>query len=420
VNAPFNPRGQVRTPFSAFVSDAASIDAARMAAATLDWPVDNVIEGGLRTAIQSLAVSASPSVLLVDVNDSANPLDDINALAEVCEPGTIVIACGQLNDIRFYRELLQSGIHDYLHKPFTPDHLRESILQAQAMLASGRQAEAADEVPHVQAAVIGVRGGVGGSSIAVSLGWALSQRNRSAALLDLDIHFGTGALALDLEPGRGLTDAIENPSRIDGLFIERALVRASDALGVLSAEAPISQALSGDGTAFFQLQDELRSVFTCSVIDLPRHMLVQHPALLHEATAVVLVTELTLAATRDTIRLLSWLKANAPRSKLVVVANKVPAAGQEEVARKEFEKSIEHKLDVVLPFDPKLAAQAAKLGKPLMEVAKASKLGQAMEPLVTAVLGEGAAAVPKRKGAGASLLGRLGEVRAMLPAKRKG
>ena len=57
------------------------------------------------------------------------------------------------------------------------------------------------------------------------------------ALLDLDVHFGTGALGLDLEPGRGLTDAIENPSRIDGLFIERAMVRERTQAGLRSARA---------------------------------------------------------------------------------------------------------------------------------------------------------------------------------------
>ena len=419
MNAPFNPRTQLRAPFSAFLTDGDSADAARQAAATFDWPVEQIQQGGLRAAVQSLAVSASPSVLLVDLSESADPMEDINSLAEVCEPGTIVIACGQMNDIRFYRELIQSGIHDYLHKPFTADHLRETVLQAQAVLANSRQVESPNEVPHAQVAVIGVRGGVGSSSLAVSLAWALSQRNRATALLDLDVHFGTGALALDLEPGRGLTDAIENPSRIDGLFIERALVKVSDMLGVLSAEAPISSPLSGDGTAFFQLQDELRNASACSVIDLPRHMLVQHPALLHEATVTVVVTELTLAATRDTIRLLSWLKANAPRSKLLLVANKVPAAGQEEVARKEFEKSVEHKLDAVIPFEPKLAAQAPKLGKPLAEVAKGTKLGQALAPLAAAILGDTAEPGKRGKVAG-SLLGRLGDVKTLLPARKKG
>ena len=180
--------------------------------------------------------------------ESADPLNDINALAEVCEPGTIVIAAGTVNDVRLYRDLVASGIHDYLLKPFTVDQLRDTFAHAQ-MILSGPRGEAQADKPHVMAAVIGVRGGVGASTLATSLAWLLGEKaRRSTALLDLDVHFGTGALALDLEPGRGLTDAIENPSRIDGLFIERAMVRANERLSVLSAEAPIHQPLVTDGT----------------------------------------------------------------------------------------------------------------------------------------------------------------------------
>src|SRR3546814_13619877 len=87
---------------------------------------------------------------------------------------------------------------------------------------------------------------------------------------------------MDLEPGRGLTDAIEKPSRIDGLFIERAMVRASDTLAILSAEAPISQPLLTDGGAFYQLLEEFRAAFECSVIDMPRAMLIHHPHLMRD------------------------------------------------------------------------------------------------------------------------------------------
>jgi pilus assembly protein CpaE len=220
------------------------------------------------------------------------------------------------------------------------------------------------------AAVIGVRGGVGASTIATSLAWLLGDRaRRTTALLDLDVHFGTGALALDLEPGRGLTDAIENPSRIDGLFIERAMVRANERLSVLSAEAPINQPLVTDGTAFFQLQEEMRNAFESTVLDLPRHMLIQYPHLVHDAHVAVVVAELTLAGTRDTIRILAWLKSNAPQTKVIVVANGVPSGGALEISRKDFEQSIERNVDVVFPFDAKVAAQAAKLGKPMAEVA---------------------------------------------------
>lgn len=412
MNAPFHPRTGTRDPFSAFLSDLDSEDVVRATALTFGWPLERIHNGGVNYAVQSLAVSQSPSILLVDLSDSADPLEDINGLAEVCEPGTMVIACGRINDVRFYRDLISSGIHDYLLKPFTQEQLHECIAQAQAIQAGARAAEAAKETPHQMTAVIGVRGGSGCSTLAVSLAWLMSERQKSTALLDLDVHFGTGALALDLEPGRGLTDAIENPSRIDGLFIERALVRPNDLLGVLSAEAPISQPLTGDGAAFFQLQDELRGAVACSVLDLPRHMLVQHPALLQDVATAVVVTELTLAATRDTIRILSWLKANAPGTRVILVANKVPPVGQEEVMRKEFEASVEHKIDVAIPFDAKLAAQAAKVGKPLAEAAKATKLSQPFVELVELVMGaEGAARKSK------SLLGRLSEVKSLLPRK---
>ncbi|WP_294394418.1 pilus assembly protein CpaE [uncultured Sphingomonas sp.] len=413
MNAPFHHRGHVRDPFSAFMSDLDSEDVVRATALSFGWPLERIHNGGVHYAVQSLAVSPSPSVLLVDLSISADPMEEINALAEVCEPGTTVIACGAINDVRFYRELIANGLADYLLKPFTQQQLHDSILQAQATHSGGRAADASSDEPHLMTAVIGVRGGCGGSTVAVSLAWLMSEQGRSTALLDLDVHFGTGALALDLEPGRGLTDAIENPSRIDGLFLERALVQANGKLGVLSAEAPISQPLNGDGAAFFQLQDELRGALNCTVLDLPRHMLVQHPSLLQDVGIAVIVTELTLAATRDTIRILSWLKANAPTTRILLVANKVPAVGQEEVALKEFEASIEHKIDVVLPYDAKLTAQAAKVGKPLVEIAKTAKIGQGLDRLQTLVLG--AENMTKK---GNSLLGRLGDLRGKLAPKR--
>ncbi|HLO19966.1 MAG TPA: pilus assembly protein CpaE, partial [Sphingomicrobium sp.] len=91
--------------------------------------------------------------------------------------------------------------------------------------------------------------------------------------------------------------------------------------------------------------------------------------LVHDAHVAVVVAELTLAATRDTIRVLAWLKSNAPQTKVIVVANGVPSGGALEINRKDFEQSIERPVDIVFPVDSKLAAQAAKLGKPMAEVA---------------------------------------------------
>ena len=420
MNAPFNPRAAaLRDPFAAYVCDDATADMLKPIASEYGWPHEKIARGGLRNAVQSLSIAASPHILLVDLSESGDPLSDINALAEVCEPGTVVIAVGQVNDVRLYRELVNSGIQDYLLKPFTAEQLRDAIGNAQSTIA-GPRIDPVSTRPHLACAVIGARGGIGASSIATSVAWLFGDRSaRSTALLDLDVHFGTGALSLDLEPGRGLTDAIDNPSRIDGLFIERAMVKASEKLAVLSAEAPINQPLMTDGAAFFQLQEEMRSAFECTVVDLPRGMLVQHPHLVSDMQVIVIVTDLTLAAARDTIRFLSWMKTNAAQTELYVVANRMHVGGQLEINRKDFEGSIERKIDYVVPFDQKLAAQAAKLGKPLVEAGKNSKTVAPIVALASelaATFDTATAEVPKAR-KGMSLMGKFGDLKGLMPKR---
>ena len=426
MNAPFHATraaAGLRDPFTAFVCDEATAEILRPIAVEHGWAPEKVNKGGLRNAVQSLSVSASPNILFVDLSESGDPLNDINALAEVCEPGTVVIAAGQVNDVRLYRDLIASGIQDYLLKPFNADQVRDAFTAAQMTISGPRVNEPTAEKPHVMTAVIGVRGGVGASTVATSLAWLMGDKvGRSTALLDLDVHFGTGALALDLEPGRGLTDAIENPSRIDGLFIERAMVRANEKLSVLSAEAPINQPLLTDGSAFFQLQEEMRTAFESTVIDLPRSMLVQHPHLVHDAHVAVVVTEFTLACTRDTIRVLSWLKSNAPQARVIVVANRVVGATGQEISRKDFEGSIERKVDIVIPADHKAATQAAKHGQPLAKSAGSAKISGPLNQLLRTTIGvvenaaEGSDAAP---GSAASLMDKLSGLTSIMNKKPK-
>jgi pilus assembly protein CpaE len=420
MNAPWKSGSHgARDAFAAFICDETSLDVLRPVVIEMGWQSEKCNKGGLRNAVQSLSITASPNILMVDLSESGDPLNDINGLAEVCEPGTVVIAVGQVNDVRLYRDLLSSGIHDYLLKPLSPGQLRDALANAQAIFSAPKHHEASVAKKHVSTAIIGTRGGVGASTLATSLAWIFSGDNKQpTALLDLDIHFGTGALALDLEPGRGLTDAIENPSRIDGLFIERAMIRANDNLSILSAEAPINSPLMTDGSAFVQLVEEFRQAFEMTVVDLPRNMLINFPHLLTEMNVIVLATEMTLAAARDSIRLISWLKSNAPHAQILVVANKVqPGAG--EISKADFEASIERKINFIVPYDIKSAANAAKLGQTFVDANRSSKASSIIREVSRAVAGaseidEGAPAAVAKK----SLLGKL-DLKSMLPVAKK-
>lgn len=407
-----------RDPFAAYICDDAALDVLRPVVIELGWQPEKCNKGGLRNAIQSLSVSASPSILVVDLSESGDPLNDINALAEVCEPGTVVIAIGQVNDVRLYRDLLSSGIHDYLLKPLSAGQLRDALNAAQTVFTAPKNADGEATKRHISTAVVGTRGGVGASTLATSLSWLFSEEHKApTALLDLDVHFGTGALALDLEPGRGLTDAIDNPSRIDGLFIERAMIRANDNLSILSAEAPINAPLMTDGAAFVQLEEEFRQAFEMTVVDLPRNMLINFPHVLADVNLILLTTEMTLASARDAIRIISWLKTNAAHAHIMVVANKVQS-GVAEISKADFEASIEHKIDFSIPYDIKAAANAAKMGQVFVEANRSSKATSVIKQIGERVMGASeedlANSEPEKK----SLLGGF-DLKSLLAKKEK-
>jgi pilus assembly protein CpaE len=387
-----------RDMFSAFVCDDSTLEMLKPLAIELNWPSEKIFKGGVRNAIQTLSVSASPQILLIDFSESSDPIQDINSLAEVCEPGTIVVALGKINDVGLYRDLLASGIHDYMLKPASMEVVRESLLNAHSTLFAPKAAVEDESKPKTLVAVIGVRGGVGSSTLATSLAWIYANENgRKTALLDLDIQFGTGALAFDLEAGRGLTEALENPNRIDGLFIERAMVKESENLSILSAEAPINMPLIADPSAYHHLQEELRNAFETVIVDMPRHVAVQSPQLLSEANYVLVCTELNLASTRDTIRLLAFLKNAAHSAQIIVVGNRVPMAGNPEVSRKDFEASIERKVDFILTADQKVVSQAATQGKSLAQVSKGAKVGSGLREIAAATSAGGKAdAAPEK------------------------
>jgi len=406
-----------RDPFAAFICDDAALDVLRPVVVEMGWQPEKCNKGGLRNAVQSLSITASPNILMVDLSESGDPLNDINALAEVCEPGTVVIAIGQVNDVRLYRDLVASGIQDYLLKPLSAGQIRDALLQAQAIFTQPKAHDAHSAKRHISTAVVGTRGGVGASLMATSLAWLFSTEHKlPTALLDLDVHFGTGALTLDLEPGRGLTDAIENPSRIDGLFIERAMIRANDNLAILSAEAPINSPLMTDGSAFVQLEEEFRQAFEMTVIDLPRNMLINFPHLLADVNCVVLTTEYTLSSARDAIRILSWLKANAAHVQTFVVVNKVQAAAQE-ISKADFEASIERKVSYQIPYDLKAVTNAAKLGQTFAEANRATKGGAIVREIAQAITGV-SDAVEAADAAKKSLLGKF-DLKGLLAKKEK-
>lgn len=363
----------------AFVADDVTRQTLIRLAADQKWRDPVIVTGGIEAARKKLHNSASPGLLIVDLSESKNdPLAEINELAELCEPGTRVIALGTANDVRLYRSLIDAGVTDYLVKPVTTGDLVRTIHHA----VSNQKADPAAGKQGRITVMLGARGGVGASTVATNLAWLLSQeQGQHVVLVDLDLAFGTIALSLDIEPGSGFRDVLQNPSRIDPLFLERASLRVNDTLAILGTEEPLVGGGHLNPEAFMPLLTELGKTFDHIVLDIPRAFALQHPELLATATTTVLVTDLSLSAMRDALRLRSMVREVSPHTNLMVVVNHTRPLSKGDMPLAEFEKSIDDAIACDIPYDAKAAALATGAGKPIAAVVKNSKATQAMRKI---------------------------------------
>ena len=367
-------------PFAAYVIDDDSREVVAQAAAEAGIANPAVAAGNIAEAIRRLSNAPTPQLLIVDLSGSADPMADIGALADACDEGTRVLAIGDVNDIALYRALVGFGVQDYLVKPLDAAALAASLGRAK----DGPQATAEPSAPTTGriVAVVGARGGVGATTIAVNIAWMLAhEQHKRVALVDLDLFFGSCGLTLDLEMGRGFREALENPSRIDGLFIERAMIRASENLFVLSAEEALDYAIAFDPSAIELLLGHLRRDFQAVVVDLPRFGARTQTAIMTPPCSIVLVSEPSLAGMRDTQRLVKLFTSLAPKAELSVVLNRVGANKGAELALADFEAGAETKASVIVPFEPKILAATAGTGKPLAKVANGAKSTAALRAL---------------------------------------
>jgi pilus assembly protein CpaE len=348
------------------------------------------LEPTLDAALRRMREGESPRVLILDLSDSAAPIAELSAARTVGGEDIKIVALGVVNDVALFRDLLAAGATDYVVKPVSREALAAALEKRSSTSAAG---SGLGQV----IAFIGSRGGVGTTMTAVSCAWVLAEKhNQPTALLDLDLHFGTVALKLDTDPGSGLSDALEQPSRIDSLFVERAMVKVSENLCILAAEAAMAQPLAIDPGAIDVLLYELRRKFAWVVVDMPRTVTSTQRVVLGAAARVAVVCERSLAGLRDTIRLQSLLREHAPQTSVLIV--EAGASGERAtVSKGEFEKAIGKSLDAVLPYDTKSAGAATNSGQPLPQAAPRSPVAREVDKLVAAITASPAQKSKKRK-----------------------
>ncbi len=393
------PRVSIQA-FCTSAETAASVQAAsddrRMAKAHL-----RVQMGGAAAAAEAYRSSPTPNVILLETDaNSEEILAGLDELSEVCDEGTRVIVVGRFNDIVLYRELIRRGVSDYLMAPVRAI----DVVGAICGLFSAPDAKPVGRV----LAVVGAKGGVGASTVAHNVAWAIGRDlSLDSVVADLDLAFGTAGLDYNQDPPQGVADAVFSPDRVDTAFIDRLLSKCTDHLSLLAAPATLDRVYDFTAEAFEPVFDALRASVPCVILDVPHVWTGWTKRVLIGADDILIVAAPDLANLRNAKNLVDLLRGARPNDRRPLYClNQVGVPKRPEIKPADFAKALEDEPVVVIPFEPPVFGTASNNGQMIAEVAAGRRTAEMFRHLAQVLTGR--TAVKKtRSGMLAPLLGKL-------------
>ena len=338
--------------------------------------------GGIAAAAQVYQSEPTPNVVVVESHGDRNQImAELSHFAEVCQPTTKVIVVGHVNDVILYRDLIKNGVSEYLVAPITALQLIETI----SNLYSDPKAAPLGRI----VAFVGSKGGVGSSTLAHNIAWAVSQRlNVETVITDLDLPFGTSALNFNQDGGGGIFEALGQPDRVDSTLVDRLMTKLGNKLSLLNGPSGIDREMNFDAHAIETVLNVVRHSAPLIAVDVPNVWAPWVKQTLLGADDVIITATPELPSLRNAKNLVDMLKAGRPHDRHPrLVLNQVGVPKRPEIPAGEFGKAVGLEPSAIIPHDPQSFGLAQGNGQMLFEVAPKSKSAEVMFDLASLISG---------------------------------
>ena len=349
--------------------------------------------GGIPTAIEFYQSAATPNLIVLESREEPRQLiASLEKLAEVCDQSTRVVVIGHYNDVWLYRELMKAGISEYVVAPISMADVVSTI----AAIFVDPQAEPIGR----SLAFVGAKGGVGSSTLAHNVAWAMSTLFTSEVVVaDMDLAFGTANINFDQDPAQGIAEAVFSPERIDEVYLDRLLAQCAERLSLLAAPSTLDRTYDFDAEAFSQLIDTAQRSAPCVVLDVPHIWCGWSKTTLMQADEIVVTATPELANLRNTKNLvdtLRRLRPNDPPPRLVINQAGVPK--RPEISIEDFAEPLGLEPLAVIPFEPQLFGSAANNGRMLGEMDGQHAIVQSINEMAHVLTGRAESRQRKKSG----------------------
>lgn len=339
--------------------------------------------------------------------DTAKAMQLIAQLAADA-PELAILAVSGKNDGQAILQALRSGAREFLTAPVQLEEMLTALHRLGRTRPGGEHLPGTNGV-HKECqviAVVGSRGGVGCTSLAVNLGATLAQEPaNSVALVDLDLALGDADVALDLIADHTLADIALNIDRLDMTFLRRSLAKHSTGLSLLPHPIQMEDAALIREEHLQRVISLLRASYSHLILDLSKSFSPTDVTALRMADAILLVAQLELSSLRNVVRMMLTLGAeDAMADKIHVVLNRV--VSESDISLKKAEETIGKPVFWQVPADARLLQEARNQGIPLVALAPKSKVQQSFVGLARALNGDAEAPALKEAKGGWGIFSR--------------
>jgi pilus assembly protein CpaE len=335
-----------------------------------------------------------PDVVLLDLGHDPEPFFAFGAQLRRLRPTVRLIACSKINppDQQMLLDAMRSGVQDFISKPASPEALQQIFAR---FIQEGQAVERKSAEKLI--VLMGSKGGVGTTTVAVNLAVQLSTfARKQVVLLDLARPLGNAHLLLDLTPRFGIRDAIENIERLDSHFFDGLLTTHKTNLKILAGALHPEQWQSIPPSLLNRVANVAQSSFDMILADVGSQFGSDWTPVLSAARMILLVTETNVPALWNLERRLSALEGLGINSEKVrIVVNRWHKGDQETL--NSVQKAIKRPIFAFLPNDFSKASTSVNMGVPLIENHN-NVLTNHYRQLASLLTGMATAPVEKRSG----------------------
>ncbi len=336
---------------------------------------------------------AFPEVVFLDLARDPEPYFQLGAQIHRTRPACKLVACSSVvpPNHQLLLEAMRSGVQDFLPKPVDPRSLKEILARFSKDLEGNTDRSSLDRL----IVVMGSKGGVGTTTVAVNIGVQLATYARKhVALLDFANPLGNVHLLLDLHPKFTVRDAVDSLDRLDSHFFAGLMTRHKTKLEVLGGATQPEEWQTIPVPMLDRVVNVAQNNFDMVLVDMGSQFSSEWSSILRMARMILIVAEANVPALWTLERRLLALKGfGIDLDRARVIINRWHK-GDEEVL-KGIQKDINRPVFACLPNDFRMASNAINLGTPLHENGN-NALGSRYRQIAGQLAGLDAANSPKK------------------------